>query len=157
MTDTTAAPDELEASIEVSTSPAQTWALVSDLRRMREWSPQVLRTFIPGGPVRLGSRMINVNHRGALVWPTTAKVVRFEPHTSVAFRVAENRTIWSFTLEPTDGGGTRIVQRREVPDGISTLSNTLVGVAMGGVPTFVGELRQGMRQTLERIKAELER
>ncbi len=49
MTDTTAAPDELEASIEVSTSPAQTWALVSDLRRMREWSPQVLRTFIPGG------------------------------------------------------------------------------------------------------------
>ncbi len=101
--------------------------------------------------------MINVNHRGALVWPTTAKVVRFEPHTSVAFRVAENRTIWSFTLEPTDGGGTRIVQRREVPDGISTLSNKLVGVAMGGVPTFVGELRQGMRQTLERIKAELER
>ncbi len=53
------------------------------------------------GPVRLGTRSYNLNRRGLLFWPTRSKVVRFEPHREFAFRVKDNRTIWSFTLEPT--------------------------------------------------------
>jgi hypothetical protein len=67
-------------------------------------------------------------------------VVRCEPHTDFAFRIRENWTIWSFALEPTAAGGTRLTQRRETPKGISGLSLRLTKVALGGVPKFTGEL-----------------
>ena len=51
--------------------------------------------------MQLGTTFVNINRRGALFWPTQAKVVRFEPHREFAFRIKENWTIWSFTLEPT--------------------------------------------------------
>ncbi|MGZ4445643.1 MAG: SRPBCC family protein [Nocardioides sp.] len=146
----------LEETIEVAATPAQVWALVSDLPRMATWSPQVARTFVRGGgPVGLGTRTLNVNRRGLLVWPTRAKVVRFEPHTEIALRIKDNFTIWSFTLEPTETG-TRIVQRREAPDGISSVSLRLTDSVLGGQRGFTEELRAGMRQTLARIKAEVE-
>jgi uncharacterized protein YndB with AHSA1/START domain len=158
MTDTTTATvlPLIEETIETSAPPVRVWALVSDLGRMARWSPQVVRTFVRGRPVQLGTRTINVNRRGLLVWPTQAKVVRFEPHREIALRIRENWTIWSFTLEPTEAGGTRIVQRREAPDGVSGVSVRLTNTALGGVPTFQAELREGMRQTLEAIKADAE-
>jgi uncharacterized protein YndB with AHSA1/START domain len=151
---TIAAEDQLEESIEIAATPAQVWALVSDLPRMASWSPQVVRTFVRG-KVRLGATTVNLNRRGPLFWPTRSKVVRFEPHRELAFRVAENHTVWSFTLEPT-AGGTLVTQRREAPHGISALSHGLTRVALGGQEQFRRELREGMRQTLARIKADAE-
>jgi uncharacterized protein YndB with AHSA1/START domain len=148
---------QLEETIEVDASPARVWSLVSDVRRMARWSPQVQRTFVRGGgAAQLGTRTVNVNRRGLLVWPTQAKVVRFEPHREIALRIKENFTIWSFLLEPTDAGGTRITQRRETPQGISSVSHRLTDAVLGGQEQFTAELRDGMRQTLARIKAEAE-
>jgi uncharacterized protein YndB with AHSA1/START domain len=147
---------ELTATITVAAPPAQVWALVTDVARMSEWSPQVARTVVLGGPVRLGTRFLNLNHQGWKHWPTTAKVVRFEPHRDFAFRIVENHTVWSFQLEPTDDGGTRVTHRRETPDGISLVSRVLTKVALGGQEPFVAELLEGMSRTLERVKAELE-
>lgn len=147
----------IEETIEVAAPPVKVWSLVSDLRRMSRWSPQVARTFVRGGgPVELGSRMVNVNRRGLLVWPTQSKVVRFEPHREIAFRVKDNFTIWSFTLEETPAGGTTITQRREAPQGVSDISRRLTNAVLGGVPSFQDELRVGMRQTLAGIKADAE-
>ena len=157
-TTTTSSPAQLEASITIAATPARVWALVTDVTRMSSWSPQVLRTFVLGGPVRLGTRFININHDGWKHWLTTAKVVRFEPHRHFAFRISENRTVWSFTLEPTaEGAGTVLTQRRETPDGISPVSNALVQLVLGGQESFLSGLRAGMAQTLERLKADAER
>ncbi len=147
---------ELEATVDVSASPAEVWALVSDVERMASWSPQVVRSKVRGGAVQLGSKFSNLNRQKLLFWPTTGKVVRFDPHRDFAFRIAENRTIWSFQLEPLPGGGTRVTQRREVPDGISSISLRSTKVALGGIDKFTDRLRDGMRQTLDRIKAEAE-
>ena len=144
----------LEESIDVEAAPATVWSLLTDLPRMSGWSPQVVKTVVRG-PVQLGTRSYNLNRRGPLFWPTRSKVVRFEPHREFAFRVKDNRTIWSFSLEPTEAG-TRVTQRREAPDGISDVSLRLTKVALGGQETFTGELRDGMRQTLERMKADAE-
>ena len=150
--------EALEETIEVDAAPAKVWSLISDVKRMASWSPQVVKTFVRGGgPVQLGTRTFNINHKGLLVWPTQAKVVRFEPHREFAIRVKDNYTIWSFTLEPTDAGGTRITQRRETPDGVSSISLKLTDTVLGGQAGFSAELRAGMSQTLERIKAEAER
>ena len=146
---------ELEESVEVAASPERVWSLVTDLPRMAAWSPQVVKTIVLGHPVRRGTRTININRRGPLVWPTRSKVVRFEPHHDFAFRIAENTVVWSFRLEPT-ATGTRVTQRRETPHGISGISRGLTRVALGGQETFSSELRDGMRQTLARIKAEAE-
>lgn len=145
----------IEESIEVDADPARVWSLITDLPRMASWSPQVAKTIVRGGPVALGTRTININRRGPLVWPTRSKVVAFEPHREFAFRVKDNYTVWRFVLEPT-ATGTRIVQRREAPDGTSAISTRLVDAVMGGQASFTEELRQGMQQTLTRIKADAE-
>lgn len=147
---------ELESTIDIDAPPAQVWSLVSDVQRMAKWSPQVVRCSIKGDGVQQGTKFTNLNRQGLLVWPTNGKVVRFEPHRDFAFRIKENRSVWSFELEPLPGGGTRITQRRELPDGISNLSLRMTKVALGGVDNFNERLRNGMRQTLERIKAEAE-
>ncbi len=158
MTDTSAdpsAPAELVETIDVAATPAQVWAAVADLRGMSERSPQVWRSHVRGGPVQLGTRTVNINRRGPLFWPTRSTVVRFEPHRELAFRIKDNWTIWSFTLEETDGG-TRVVHRREAPDGIAPISTRLVNAVLGGTEKFTGELRAGMRQTLARVQADAE-
>lgn len=146
----------LEETIEVEAAPVQVWALVSDLPRMARWSPQVAKTIVKGGPVTLGTRTLNINRRGPLLWPTRSKVIRFEPHREIAFRVKDNKTIWSFTLEENAAGGTVVTQRREAPDGLSTISIRLTDLVLGGQKSFTAELRDGMRTTLRRIKSELE-
>ena len=146
----------LEETVEVAATPAQVWSLISDLPRMASWSPQVVKTIVRGGVVQQGTRTFNLNRRGLLFWPTQAKVIRFEPHRELAIRIKDNFTIWSFTLEPTETG-TRITQRREAPDGISSISIKLTAAVFGGQEGFGSELRDGMRQTLDRIKAEAER
>ena len=143
--------EALQETVEISAPPERVWSLMTDLPRMASWSPQVVRTFVRG-PVELGTRAVNLNRRGVLVWPTRSKVVRFEPHRDFAFRIKDNGVIWSFRLEPT-ATGTRVTQERETPDGITPISLRLQDAVLGGVGRFTGELRDGMRDTLGRIKA----
>ena len=144
----------IEATVDIAAPPAKVWALVSDLRNMARWSPQVVRTFVKA-PVAEGSTMFNINRRKLLVWPTQAKVVRFVPEQEIAFRVKENFTVWSYQLEATPAG-TRVTARREAPQGISDLSVGLTKRALGGVEVFTDELQQGLKETLAKIKADAE-
>lgn len=146
----------IEESVEIAAPPATVWALVTDLPRMATWSPQVKRTFVRKRPIQQGTTALNINQDGFKIWPTRSTVTEFEPHSRFAFTVKENNAVWSFTLEPT-ATGTRLVQRRETPNGISNLSNTLVDRVFGGQERFTGMLQRGMRETLQRIKSEVER
>lgn len=148
----------LEDAIDIEASPARVWALVSDLRRMSQWSPQVDSVRLRDGfdRVRLGAELTHLNHEGELRWKTHSAVVRFEPEQEVAFRIEENGVVWSFRLAPGPAGGTRLSQRRETPDGISDYSLDLTERHLGGQQAFTLILRAGMRQTLERIKAAAE-
>lgn len=146
----------LEASIDVDASPEQVWRVVSDLKRMGEWSPQCKKMKVFGGEVRKGTTTLNVNRKGFLVWPTTAKVVDFEPNKTIAFRIVENKTVWSYTLTPT-ATGTTVVEKREAPTGTSAISGFLVKNVLGGTEQFDVELVDGMNATLQRIKAASER
>ena len=110
---------------------------------MGEWSPQCLRMRV-FGPVRLGARAVNLNRQGMRVWPSTAKVVRYEPQRAIASRITENRTVWSFELG-------------ETPDGLSTRSAFSTDRLLGGSAEFEEGLQRGVEQTLRRIKAEVER
>lgn len=147
--------ESLQHSVDIDAYPERVWSLVTDLARMASWSPQVVKTVVRGRPVQLGTRAVNVNRRGLLVWPTRSKVVAFEPHREFAFRILDNAAIWAFVLEPTPTG-TRLLQERRTPQGISPVSRMLQERILGGADRFSGELREGMRQTLARIKVEAE-
>ena len=58
---------DLEDSIEIAADRARVWALVSDVRRMHEWSPQVLSTRIKSDEVGLGTDFTNLNQHGELI------------------------------------------------------------------------------------------
>lgn len=147
----------LEQTIEIDATPAEVWALVSDLPRLAEWSPQVVKTFVRGGDLKLGSNMININRSGWKRWPTQSKVVEYDRDTKVAFRVKENYTIWSFSLADNGQGGTQVTHRRDCPKGISKLSLAMTKIVFGGIEPFRKELLKGMGQTLERLKSETEK
>jgi uncharacterized protein YndB with AHSA1/START domain len=143
----------LEASTHIKATPEQVWKVVSDLKRMGEWSPQCRKVVVRGGgPVALGTKTVNVNKRGLLVWPTTAKVIRFEPNREIAYKINENNSVWSFTITPTEDG-VELTERREAPNGTSKVSEVMINVAMGGEKPFDAELSDGMHQTLSKIKA----
>ncbi len=147
--------ERIEASIDIAAPPADVWSLVSDLRRMGEWSPQCRRMVIFGGDVKQGTRTLNVNRQRWKFWPTTAKVVAFEPEKRLALRIAENRTVWTYELEPT-ADGTRVTESRTTPDGVSRLSKALTKVALGGTTQFEAELERGIHATLGRVKTVVE-
>ena len=144
----------LQAQIDINAPVSKVWALVSDLSRMPQWSPQcrLMKAF---GPVRQGARTINVNRRNRMFWPTTSVVTEVIPEKKLAFRVNQNNTIWSYELEPTDIG-TRLVETRHAENGTTAFSNMSINALLGGVPSFERELVDGMNATLSRIKAAAE-
>ena len=132
----------LQAQIEIDAPVTKVWSLVSDLSRMPQWSPQCRLMKTLGGPLRQGSRTINLNRRKYLIWPTTSRITEFIPDKKLAFRVNENGTVWSYELEPTDTG-TRLTETRHAENGVSAFSNMSVNALMGGVPSFERELVDG--------------
>jgi uncharacterized protein YndB with AHSA1/START domain len=144
----------LQAQIDINAPVATVWALVSDLSRMPQWSPQC-RMMRPLGPLRQGTRTINLNRRNYAFWPTTSTVTEVIREKKVAFQVNANGTVWSYELEPTDVG-TRLVESRHAENGVKPLSNMTINALFGGVPGFERELVDGMNQSLARIKVAAE-
>ncbi len=148
--------DIITATVDIAAPPSAVWAIVSDLKRMGEWSPQCRRMIVRGGVVEQGARTINVNRQGWKVWPTRSYVKVFEPERTLALKIAENGTIWTYELEPT-ADGTRLTESRTAPNGVSSLSNFLSKHVLGGTENFEAELERGIQDTLARIKREAEK
>ncbi|MFF2553975.1 SRPBCC family protein [Nocardia sp. NPDC058058] len=149
-------PNTLEATIDIAAAPEQVWNVVSDLKRMPEFSPATVR-MQPLGKTKTGTWTLNLNRDGAKFYPTTSRIVRFEPNRAIAFRMNENRTIWSFTLEPTADGGTHLVQRRDIPNGVNPIVRKMIDAVLGGEQVFEANLVTGMNETLGRIKQTVEK
>jgi uncharacterized protein YndB with AHSA1/START domain len=145
----------LQAQIDIDAPVDTVWALISDLSRMPDWSPQC-RVMKLRGPLRPGARTVNLNKRKFTYWPTTSTIIEVIPQEKLAFKVDINNTVWSYELQPTESG-TRVIESRHAENGVTALSNSLVNTFMGGVPSFEDELVDGMHASLARIKAAAER
>lgn len=144
----------LQAQIDIDAPPQKVWALISDVRRMPQWSPQC-RWMRPFGPLRPGTRTLNLNRRRRLFWLTTSTVVDVLPEQRLAFRVDTNRTIWSYELEPR-AEGTRLTESRHAENGVTAFSSLSVNALLGGNTSFERELVEGMHASLASIKAAAE-
>ena len=149
-------PAGIESSIEIDAPPARVWEVISDVRNAPQWSSQAVKVITPGRRTNKGTWALNINKRGPVFWPTTSRVVEFEPGRRFANRISENTTIWVFELEPTANGGTRLTERREVPEGLTFISKFLTDKLFGGQPSFTSEMGEGVSLSLQRIKTLVE-
>ena len=71
---------ELRGEAEVAAPTPAVWALLTDLSRMPQWSPELVRMvpLKPGG-LRVGQCYLGINRRKAAVWPTRNVVAVLEP------------------------------------------------------------------------------
>lgn len=150
----------VEASTRIAAPPDQLYAMVSDVTRMGEWSPECYRCVWLGdahGP-DVGARFRGFNRKGWRWWWTTATVVEAAPGESFAFDVGSFGlpvARWSYEFRAADEGtGTDVTERWEDrrPKGPIAV---ITGLATG-VPDRGEHNRAGMEQTLARLKAAAE-
>ena len=141
-------------TVNVDASPERVYALVSDVTRMGEWSPETYRCRWIGTdrPVP-GARFKGYNRRGRARWSNTLMVVSAEPGREFSFRRAVlpcGVCDWRYSMEP-DGEGTALTESYEVTKPDWRITNWFNGLLLG-VADRDEDLRAGMRTTLERIK-----
>ena len=151
----------LEVSVEVAAPPAAVWAAVSDLQAMSRRSPELVRSFSRGRP-KVGRRLLNINRRKLVVWPTASRITRWKDPAhdggrgALAFHVTPTDVEWSYEIEPRTTGSLLTERRSALPH-----PNLIVRIAarwaMGGADQHDAELLDGMRSTLAAVKADAER
>jgi uncharacterized protein YndB with AHSA1/START domain len=144
--------DSAEAMI--AAPPESVYGLVADMPRMGEWSPECQRLEWTEGataPVT-GARFVGHNvggPRGLLKWSRTGTVLEAVPGVEFAFATDEGGiegTIWRYRFAPLDGG-TRVTESYEI-------KKIPLWARVVDVPTNrAKELREGMRHTLDQLKA----
>lgn len=147
-------------TVEIAAPPDAVWDMVADVTRMGEWSPECYSCRWVGKrrePV-VGARFVGFNKRGWARWATTNEVVEADRGRAFVFRTRETGVRWGYRFEPdADGGtGTRLTETRDTA-GARTWLIRLAGPFVGGMDSHADELREGMGQTLARIKATAER
>jgi Polyketide cyclase / dehydrase and lipid transport len=152
--------DRDEVSTVVAAPPEDVYALIADVTRTPEFSPEVTScTWLDGaaGPA-VGARFeaVNVSAAGR-TWRNRPVVTVAEPGREFAFVRTEpfaGSIAWRYRLEPVEHG-TRVVESYEVRRPVTRLGWFVIErVFRGGDRRSA--LRDGMRTTLERLRAAAE-
>jgi uncharacterized protein YndB with AHSA1/START domain len=146
-------------SIVIDTSAEQIWDMVSDVTRMGRWSPECFRCRWIGSPKgpEVGARFVGFNRAGWRVWANPNVVVAAERGRVFAWRTIGNGNIWSYRMEPDpEGHGTMVTESRQLPARRPALTKLLLRIFFRGTDRHDEHMREGMRRTLERLKAAAE-
>jgi uncharacterized protein YndB with AHSA1/START domain len=144
-------------TVHMAAPPAAIWPLVTDVTAIGRFSPETFEgAWLDGATgAAVGARFrghVKRNGWGPVYW-TTCEVVACEPGREFAFAVLTGGrplNTWRYRLEPA-GHGTDVTESFELTDTPALrLYWRLLGRARGRTN------RNGMRTTLERVKAEVE-
>ena len=144
-------------TVHINAAPDKVWDLVSDVTRIGEYSPETFEAEWLGGATgpAVGASFrghVKRNGKGPVYW-TTCTVVACEPGREFAFAVGpegKQLNTWRYQLDPA-GDGTDVTESFQLVDKAwLRLYWKALGWARGRTN------RNGMRTTLERMKAELE-
>lgn len=153
-----ATPDPADSvSLRIAATPEALYAIVSDPEGLGRLSPECTGgRWLDGatGPA-VGARFKGSNKRGFIRWSTTNTVVAADPGREFAFETKDSAMRWSYRFEP-DGDGTLVTESRAPAGEYPWLAKAFTTVLLGGVGDHTTELRNGMRATLERLKATAE-
>ena len=144
-------------TVHIEAPPEKVWDLVSDVTKIGRYSPETFEAeWLDGadGPA-VGARFrghVKRNGKGPIYW-VTCTVMESVPGREFAFGTGNPEkpmNVWRYQLEPS-GTGTDVTESFRLADILFfRIYWALLGWARGRTN------RNGMRTTLERIKAEVE-
>jgi uncharacterized protein YndB with AHSA1/START domain len=144
-------------TVHIAAPPERVWDLVSDVTKIGKYSPETFEAeWIDGatGPA-VGAKFrghVKRNRKGPIYW-TTCTVQVCDPGREFTFGVGNGSTplnVWSYRLEPS-GDGTDVTESFALANKLALrVYWALLGWSRGRTN------RNGMRATLERMKAEIE-
>ena len=143
-----------DVSLRIDAPPERIYAIVTDIAQMGRLSPECTGgKWLHGasGPA-VGASFKGTNKRGIARWSTTNKVVEADPGRAFAFETLQSGHAWTYRMDP-DGDGTVVTESRAAFKERPLLAKVFTKVLLGGEEGHTDELRVGMRQTLERLKA----
>jgi hypothetical protein len=162
---------EVRASVEVECTPAAAWALITDIGRIAEFSPEcVAARWLDGaeGP-EVGARFEGTNRAGdgddAYTWVRPCTVTACDRERVFAYDVGDRydgtaASTWTFVVEPAGDRGCRIQQQfRHAPDGLSGLREIADSDPVQAeeiIRLRATDLQTGMTRTLHKMKSALE-
>lgn len=152
-------PEEgVSATARIAAPSDQLYALVSDVTRMGEWSPENLggRWFRGVTTPAVGARFHGSNRRGWRRWSTTCTVVAAEPGRTFAFDVAFGGipvSRWTYDFRP-DGDITVVT---ETWTDLRARWFALLAGATMGVDDIRTHNLENIRKTLAQLTAAVER
>jgi ribosome-associated toxin RatA of RatAB toxin-antitoxin module len=144
----------IEVQQAVSANPALLYSLVSDVTRMSEWSPETTacRWISPASEASVGARFRGSNRDGWRRWFTTCSVITADPGHRFAFDVDLGPfpiARWTYDFVANEAGSlvTETWEDRRAPWMVR------ISPIVMGVPDREQHNRDGMRVTLERLRA----
>jgi uncharacterized protein YndB with AHSA1/START domain len=144
-------------TVHIAAPPERVWELVSDVTKIGRYSPETFEAeWVDGatGPA-VGAKFrghVKRNGKGPIYW-TTCAVTACVPGREFAFGVGpvgKPLNVWSYELVPADDG-TDVTESFQLAN---TAPLRLYWAVLGWARGRTN--RNGMRTTLERVKAELE-
>ncbi|WP_406197933.1 SRPBCC family protein [Kitasatospora sp. NBC_01560] len=152
----------VEEKILVMASAESVYRAVSNVRRMGEWSPECVGVWSRSRRFEAGTRFIGWNRRRLWLWFTSCTVVRAEDARDFAFTVSTFGmpvALWGYRFEHQDDGCLVTEYWEDLRSGRSAPVAKLLGLVFTGTPPEgrPAANRKGMRTTLTRLKAAVER
>jgi len=147
-------------STEIAASPEAVYALVSDISRMGEWSPECIRCEWKQGATHatVGAKFKAKNKGGrGPAWFNSPTVTTAEPGRKFAFNrkgPGIGSYTWNYVMEPT-ATGTKLTESFDAEKPLGSLMSWMTEKWTGSSDRDA-DLHQGMITTLARIKAAAE-
>ena len=140
-------------SVIVAAAPDRLYALVSDVTRMGEWSPQCRACWWDeGAGPAVGSWFTGRNVAAGRTWETRSQVVAADPGREFAWEVNDGWVRWGFTLDAVDGG-TRLTESWAfLPEGIAGFQERWGDRAAAHIDDRTRAAPDGIPRTLAAIK-----
>ena len=145
-----------EVSIDIDAPPQRVWSLLTDITQMGRWSPECQRCEWLGEPCgpSVGAKFKGWNKRGFMRWSTTSTVTTADEPSLFEWQVDKSGMRWGYRFD-VNGDGTRVTEyREEVATKPLSIRIAYKSGLLGRDPDAI--VVNGMRQTLERLKAAAE-
>lgn len=147
----------LENSIHIAAAPEDVYALVSDVTRTGEWSPQCRRVEWESDDRGVGARFTGHNSKPGRDWTTHSSVTVAEEGREFAWRLDGAGVEWGYRLTPM-GGGTLLTEYTNFPLSAEQFFQAKFGeTAEAEMKTRLSDAVEGIEKTLQTIKSVMEK